>query len=97
MPAEVTPTKTSLPVCALQPEATPHTSPQSHNEESTQPGDRGLAHMQTAPPPALPNAAARTSSLLLIQTLVSQACSRLEEAALVEAVPCPGEEVSLPD
>ena len=89
--------KTSPPVCALQPEATLPTSPQSHNEESTQPGDQGLAHMQTAPPPAPPNAAARTSSLLLIQTLVSQASRRLEEAALVEAVPYRGEEVSRPD
>ena len=89
--------KTSLPVCALQPEATPPTSPQYLNEESTQPGDQGLAHMQTAPPLALPNAVARTSSLLLIQTLVSQACRRLEEAALDEVVPCPGEEVSRPD
>jgi len=89
--------KTSLPVCALQPEATPPTSPQYLNEESTQPGDQGLAHMQTAPPLALPNAAARTSSLLLIQTLVSQACRQLEEAAFAVAVPCPEEEVSRPD
>ena len=89
--------KTSLPVCALQPEATPPTSPQYLNEESTQPGDQGLAHMQTALPPVLPNAAARMSSLLLIQTLVSQAYRRLEGAALVEVAPCPGEEVSRPD
>lgn len=89
--------KTSLPVCALQPEAIPPTSLQSHNEGSTQPGDQGLAHMHTAPPPALLNAAARTSSLLLIQTLVSQACHRPEEAALAAAVPCLEEEVSRPD
>lgn len=89
--------KTSLPACALQPEATPPTSLQSHNEASTQPGDQGPAHTQTAPPPALPNAAARTSSSLLIQTLVSRACHRLEEAVLVEAVPYPEEAVSRPD
>ena len=89
--------KTSLPVCALQLEATPPTSPQSHNEESTQPGDQGPAHMQTAPPPALPNAAARTSSLLLIQTSVSQAYRRPEEVALVAVAPCPEEEASRPD
>jgi hypothetical protein len=89
--------KTSLPACALQPEATPPTSPQSHNEESIQLGDQGLAHMQTAPPPAPPNAAVRTSSLLLIQTLVSRACHQLEEAALAVADPCPEEEASRPD
>ena len=89
--------KTSLPACALQQEATPPTSPQSHNEESTQPGDQGLARTQTAPPPALPNAAARTLSLLPTQTSVSQAYLQLGEAAVAEAVPCPGEEASRPD
>ena len=89
--------KTSLPVCALQPEATPPTSPQYLNEESTQPGDQGLAHLQMALPPALPNAAARTSSLLLIQTSASQACHRLEEAEGAVAVPCPEVEASRPD
>ena len=89
--------KTSLPVCALQPEATPPTSPQYLNEESTQPGDQGLAHMQTAPPLALPNAAARTLSLLPTQILVSQAYLQLGEAAVAEAVHCPGEEASRPD
>ena len=89
--------KTSPPVCALRPEATPPTSPQSHNEASTQPGDQGLVHMQTVLLPALPNAAARTSSLLLIQTSVSQAYRRPEEVALVAVAPCPEEEASRPD
>ena len=89
--------KTSPPVCALQPEATLPTSPQSHNEVSTQPGDQGLAHMQTAPPPALLNAAVRTSSLPPIQISVSQACHQLEEAALAAAAPYLEEVVSRPD
>jgi hypothetical protein len=89
--------KTSLPACALQPEATPPTSLQSHNEVSTQPGDQGPAHTQMVPPPALPNAAARTSSLQPIQISVSQACHPLEAAALAAVVPCPEEVVSRPD
>jgi hypothetical protein len=54
--------KTSHPACALQPAVTLPTSPQSHNEESTQPGGLVPGHTQTAQvlPPAPPNAAVRT-------------------------------------
>ena len=88
-PLEVTPTKPYLLACARRPVVTPHTSHLFHNEESTQPGGPVLAptRMAQAPPSALHNAVVTTSSLLQIQTSVSQVCKQAEEVAGVAVVP----------